>query len=80
MVPPPTAAVGRIYDPARRRREQRRRAFTLAEKHGAAAALEDFIACPVPVFFYGEAGTPTARGRSAHCATSPPSSATSRSS
>jgi hypothetical protein len=74
--PPPWGA----YDPARRGREQRWRAFTLADQHGRAAALEDFIACTVPVFFYIEARTPTARCRSAHCATSPPSSATSRSS
>ena len=80
MVPPPTAAVGRIYDSARRGREQRWRAFTLADQHGRADALEDFIACTVPVFFYVEPGTPTARRRPVHCATSPPSSAKSRSS
>ena len=31
-----------------------------------AAALEDFITCTVPVFFYVEPGTPTARCRPAH--------------
>ena len=60
--PPPWAA----YDPTRRGREQRWRAFTLADQHERAAALEDFITCTVPVFFYVEPGTPTARCRPAH--------------